>query len=187
MKALKMLLFVTMLYCGQANLFAQSNEVKGGVKGGLNVSNIGGDSEGTKSKMGIHVGGFVQFRASNSLCIQPELVYSMQGASLGDGVNVKYNYINVPVIFKLYPESHGFNFQAGPQLGILGGAKVSDGSDSIDVSDQVEGIDFALAVGLGYDFNGMTLDARYNIGLSSTSDAGSYPNNVFQLGLGVYF
>lgn len=49
--------------------------------------------------------------------------------------------------------------------------------------------DFSLALGVGYEFDfGMTIDARYNFGLSNVYDEEGSPNNtMFMLSLGYKF
>ena len=116
--------------------FANAQDVKYGIKGGLNISNFTGDTEGFdfKSKAGFNVGGFVEIKLSEKFSIQPELLYSSQGAKLeniGDYVDdvfytgdIKFNfsYINVPVMFKYYV-AEKFSIEAGPQIGFLVSAK----------------------------------------------------------------
>ncbi|MBD0403155.1 porin family protein [Flammeovirga sp. EKP202] len=187
MKILKLMLFITILYCGQTNLFAQSSTFRGGIKGGINSTKIGGDASGLKPKVGFQIGGFMKYSISDYVAIQPEVMFSMQGAkSIKGDISLHYNYVNIPLIAKVYPDGKGFNIQAGPQLGLLASANVKGGDEKQDVSDQLNGTDFAFALGLGHDFNRLTIDLRYNIGISSTSDQGSYPNNVLQLGVGIF-
>ena len=102
-----------------------------------------------------------------------------------------FSYINIPIIVKLYTVA-GINIQAGPQFGFVtnGEAPVSPTSVA-DVKDRMKSSDFTLALGLGWDLPfGLTLDARYNMGLSKiyddapstqTEDA---KNQVFQFSLG---
>ncbi|RZL41864.1 MAG: PorT family protein, partial [Pedobacter sp.] len=56
-----------------------AQEIDYGVKGGLNIANLTGDIENAKSKVSLHVGGFVQFKVNEKFSVQPELLYSQQG------------------------------------------------------------------------------------------------------------
>ena len=59
---------------------AAKAQISYGVKGGLNVANIGGeDIDDNKAKLGFHLGGFVGVSIAENISIQPELVYSLQG------------------------------------------------------------------------------------------------------------
>lgn len=68
--------------------------------------------------------------------VQPELVYSSQGAKSA-GTEQKLDYINVPLLLQ-YMFDNGFRLQAGPQLGLLVRADNKNDLNSID-----------LGVGLG--------------------------------------
>lgn len=172
------------------NAMAQDNTV--GIKGGLNISNIGGDAEGVSTKPGVHFGLFIQVETSDNVIFQPEFIYSMQGASLDGGEDAKanYNYLNFPLIFKIYPDQEGFNFQLGPQLGYLLSAEIAVDNVDFDIEDQLNTIDFGIGLGIGYDVDDIVLDARYNIGINSSAkddSDGSFPLRTFQISLGVKF
>ena len=194
-------------------------QVKFGVKAGVNLANINesysgfaGEFDGDyKMKIGAHLGGFVEIKLAEKFALQPELLFSMQGAKYeeadfndGAGVSSSYestinlNYINVPVMVKFYPIPKLF-IEAGPQVGFLISAKTKfeesgtdfdeDGnpysyneSKSIDSKDYFKSIDFGMNIGVGYEFTEMIFaNLRYNIGLSDISEA---PDNVdFDFGL----
>ncbi|MET0945253.1 MAG: porin family protein [Flavobacterium sp.] len=192
--------------------FSNAQEVKFGVKGGLNLSNFSGDTEGIdfKSRVGFNVGGFVEIKLSDQLAIQPELLYSTQGAKVDNfGVELEGNfytadvqfnlsYINIPVMFKYYIVEK-FNIEAGPQIGFLTSAKTKttvqgfSGSDEQDVKDSFESIDFGLNLGAGYDFTEhFSANARYNLGLANIAktepgDDSKLHNGVFSLSVGYKF
>jgi hypothetical protein len=165
--------------------FANAQDMKLGVKGGLNSSTLSG-VDGAKSLIGLNIGGFVEFKVSDKFSVQPELLYSMQGVKTD--MTLKLNYINIPVIAK-YAVAEKFNLQAGPQIGFL----VSANQDGVDYKDHLKSIDFGINFGAGYDFTKkMFLDLRYNLGLAQTQkslDPGEAiaKNAVIQLSLGYKF
>ena len=187
MKKIKFLFLLTLLLIGNS-LSAQ--DVAFGIKGGVNSSTIGGDSQGVTSKFGIHVGAFSRIRVSDYVVFQPELIYSMQGAAIDGNSEAKfnYNYLNVPLIFKVYPSTQGFHIHAGPQIGILLSGKFTDGN--IDIKEELNPIDFALGFGLGYDFKNVIIEARFNLGLNSSAESdeeGTFPLRTTQLSVGFSF
>ena len=180
-----------------------------GVRAGLNMSTLNGDMPAgvdTKSLTGFHVGLFTEIPVAPRFSIQPEVIYSEQGTTLESsisGINaeadIKTQYVNVPILAKVYV-AEGFNIQAGPQIGFLTGAELqASGIDDIDIKDDMKGTDFGLLLGAGYKLPmGLTIDARYNLGLSNTLDDNSeafedlgtdqnWRNGVFQVGLGYQF
>lgn len=174
-----------------------------GPKVGLNVSSLTGD--GTQYRAGVNVGIFANYRINNLLAIQPEFLYSMQGTAFDDvsilrkTLESSYtsHYIDIPVLLKIYPWQ-GLNVQVGPQFGFcvddeykleLDGKEIST-NDLKDYGYEktARTFDFAIAVGLGYEFDfGMTIDARYNWGLTKIYDDDNAKNSVFMISLGYKF
>lgn len=186
--------FVVLTIAAQAQV-----QVALGVKAGPNFSNINtkeSPGETYKSRTGFHGGAFALFKLTK-IGIQPELLFSQQGSKVefnGEELESNFNYINIPVILKLYLAA-GLNLQAGPQVGFVSKAEteafvngVSGAKTTIDVKEYVKGNDFSVALGAGWDLPfGLTIDARYNLGLSKINDtAGSEDakNQVFQVSLG---
>ncbi|PIF59119.1 porin family protein [Flavobacterium sp. 2] len=152
--------------------FANAQQTRFGVKGGLNISTVvGGDVNDTKSLIGFHVGGFAEIHVVEKFFIQPELSYSAQGTKvdgpLGSDVDLKLNYLNIPVLAKYYFVENKFSVEAGPQLGILLSAK----GNGTDVKDLTRSTDFGFNLGAGYNFTeNLSVGIRYTIGLSPLSD-----------------
>lgn len=169
--------------------FAQTFQL--GIKGGVNISNFtGGDFKDLdkKSLVGFHAGGFVSFFLGDHFAIQPEVLFSSQGAKLdnaGDEQNLRVSYVNVPVLLK-YRFTGGFYLEAGPQIGF----KVSEDTDDMTISDFAKSTDLSIAGGLGFHSNmGLGVGARYTAGVSKVGDfnAGDFDpdfkNGVLQISL----
>jgi opacity protein-like surface antigen len=189
--------------------FANAQDAKFGVKGGLNVANFEGDTGlDMKSKVGFHVGGFVAIKLSDKFTLQPEVLYSTQGAKADNiqqdingtiytaDVDFNLDYVNVPLMVKYYA-AEKFNIELGPQLGFLTSAKVKatvDGTSAEeDVKDQFESMEYGVNVGAGYDFTEkLSAGLRYNLGLSNIAktepgDDSKLTNTVFSVSLGYKF
>jgi hypothetical protein len=165
---------------------ANAQHVNLGIKAGLNVYNVHNDNTTEyDSKTGFHVGLLGHIHLSKHMALQPEIVYSRQGAEYNailPNTIYKLDYINVPVILQ-YMFENGFRIQAGPQIGFLVNAK----SGTVDYKNNLKSVDFGLGAGLSYlhTASGLGVDARYNFGLSNINDVGTVKstNNGFQLGL----
>lgn len=176
-------------------------QVSLGVKGGPNFASINKDAsagENFKNRSGIHAGAFGLIKVSK-VGIQPEILFSQQGSlretPSGDELKKTLNYVNVPVMLKLYLAA-GLNLQAGPQFGFVTTAKdeiidQANNISSVDIKDQVNNTDIGVSFGVGWDLPfGLTLDGRYNLGLSNINDANGgsdYSNRVFQISIGYKF
>lgn len=164
-----------------------SQEVHWGLKAGVNFSNMetNGATE-LNSRMGFHGGGLAHIHMSDHFAIQPEVVYSNQGADIDElDSRYKFGYINVPVMFQ-YMFKNGFRIETGPQAGFLIKATRDDGNSESDIKDNINSFDFGWSFGLGYITKSRVgIDARYNLGISDLNENPSlkYQNRVFQVGL----
>jgi hypothetical protein len=167
---------------------AMAQHVNIGIKGGLNVYNIYNNNSSYDYKPGFHAGLLSHIHIAKHFGLQPEIVYSTQGAQYNfAGMNTKLNldYINVPVLFQCM-FGNGFRIQAGPQVGFLINAKSKTNNVKSDFKNDMETIDFGIGFGASYVHqSGWGIDGRYNFGLTDINKYGSanLTNRGFQLGL----
>lgn len=170
------------------SMFAVAQNTTFGLKAGLNVAKVSApDGPDYETRAGLHVGGLAHIHINRNWAVQPELVYSMQGAKRevsGDDVEYKLNYLNVPVLAQ-YMFKDGFRVQTGPQVGFLTSAKTEVGDVEVKAKDNYSDVDVSWVFGAGYLFpQGIGIDARYNLGLNNIAENGGKAfNRVFQVGL----
>jgi hypothetical protein len=177
------------------SLGANAQGFSGGIKAGVNFASetltAPSASVTPDGIVGFHGGLYFTGMITSSIGIQPELLYSVQGASAGSGsskVTDKYNYLNIPVLFK-YKIVPAFNLHAGPQLGLILSADETQGSNSASIKDQLNSTDFSLAFGAGFDLpGGLSGGLRYSLGMSNIAKSApsgySLKNNNLQIYLG---
>jgi opacity protein-like surface antigen len=163
-----------------------------GAKGGFNFSTLNGsDIEGAKTLVNFNLGVYAKLPLPGKLSLQPELVYSVQGAKFSNpDESYHLNYLNIPILLR-YAAGSGFAIYTGPQVGFLLGAHDKVNGNSYNVKDFFNSGDFAWAVGLAYRIpqTKLGIDARYNFGIANieardkTGRTGSERNGVFQLGV----
>jgi hypothetical protein len=158
-----------------------------GIKGGLNAYNLSNNDGGEfDTKLGGHFGLLGHVHMASQFGLQPEIVFSMQGAksTVGDA-KLNLNYVNVPVLLQ-YMFNNGFRLQAGPQIGFLMSAKAENGS-SVDVKDSFNNLDLGLSFGASYvqPSTGFGFDVRYNHGMSDIAESSLVEtfNRGFQVGV----
>jgi len=170
-----------------------SAQIQFGVKAGYNLANLtfSPSQAGVSSKSDFSGGVFASLPLFSSCSLQPEILYSGQGAAFSDSLatgKLNYGYLNIPVLFK-YQHSSGLFAETGPQVGFLLSAKESFNGQSFDAKSNTQSVDFSWAFGIGYKLPmGFGIDARYNLGLTnlakgSGSNEGTAKNSVFQFGL----
>ncbi|MFH6999221.1 porin family protein [Flavobacterium sp. FlaQc-57] len=150
--------------------FTNAQQTRFGVKGGLNLTSFaGGNYYDSKSLVGFQVGGFAEIKIIERLAIQPEVLFSTQGAKQEVGMtdfDTKLNYINVPVLAKFYITKQ-FTVEAGPQIGFLVSAK----NNGNDAKDGFKSVDTGFNFGAGYNFTeNVSVGLRYTVGLSNIAD-----------------
>ena len=177
---MKKILLTLMVIFAFNVLIAQHKHVEFGIKGGVNFAALNyDDNSDMNTRTSFHIGGLAHVHLSKQFAIQPELMYSGQGANYS-GADIKLSYINVPVIAQ-YMFGMGLRLETGPQFGFLVGAKAGDN----DAMDLFNGFDMSWAFGAGYITpGGFGVDARYNLGLTDISEGNNnVKNSVWQLGL----
>jgi hypothetical protein len=192
---MKTVFFVTVLSFSAILLNAQARHndmephVELGLKGGLNIANLHNEnSTNPDSKAAVYLGGLAHIHLTKYLAVQPEIMFSGQGASqtiMGTDYKLTLNYVTLPVLAQ-FMVGNGFRLESGPQLGILAAAHSKVEGTSTDVKDNYKGVDFGWVFGLGYlTHSGFGLDARYNLGVSNINDVNStnINNRVFAVGI----
>lgn len=156
MKKILMLLVIVSI---MSNAFSQSK--KYGVTGG--VQNIiviisQGSLDTRANETGYYIGGFTTVNLSSSLDFYP----AIQIASVKDE-----SYLIVPSMLK-YNINHKYNLQGGLQFTyFMGSTGVNINNSSYEL---IKRFSTGLAFGGGFNFtDNVTLDMRYNIGLTDIS------------------
>lgn len=161
---------------------------KPGARAGVNFANVSETDGDTKTDF--YVGGLIEMQFSNFYALQPEIVYSRQGAkSKISGLDdLELQYVGLSIANKFSPfKAIGLNFIVGPGIDV----KVADNVDYLDTAP----IDFVFFGGIGYELPfGLTIEARYKQGILDVDDGftefggdGYYDDNnlngVFQVGV----
>ncbi|HEU4632418.1 MAG TPA: porin family protein [Flavisolibacter sp.] len=182
MKKMFLLVLATIL---SISALTQRGNVELGIKGGINLSDYSENVNTSGFRTGFHIGGLAHIHTNNrKLAIQPELVFSTQGADFNDGTQ-QVDYINIPFLIQ-YLGRGGLRLETGPQVGALVSAKFKENDgDEYSIKNAFKQSDFGWAFGIGFISNsGLGLDARYNLGLSDiTKGRGDVKNRVWQFGL----
>ena len=189
------------------SLFIVANSVSAqftiGPKVGLNISKeyfgVKGFDEDSDFRSGINIGVFGKYEINDKFDIQAELLYSQQGFKrnipitdnigtiITKGYEVLSHYINIPLVSKYHPFGRIY-IEAGPQVGFCLDSKISP--DEYKRITGVRGytgynvVDFSLVGGIGFNLgNGLSVNTRYNHGLTYTLHDSKWKNRVIQISL----
>jgi Outer membrane protein beta-barrel domain len=181
---------------------AAAREMYAGVKGGVNIASLSGDTaDNLDSKNGFIGGAFYGVNFSDGFGGRLEALYVMGGAEgefvvpgedHGHESTVTLDYVQFPLLFVVnVPASEKvvFNFALGPTFSFNTTAEVEDHEhgETVDISGSVNGFEFGGLIGGGvaYKLSSMSLllDARYSMGATNVVDA--EPSDVKNRGIGV--
>lgn len=207
----KIALLITLTIFG----LTQANAQNFGFKGGYNYSSFNGDvakDNTLKGLSGFYVGALLELPLGDVLSLQPEVIYSRQGAAweqkdiFGEfKKDLKLDYLNIPVMAKV--NLGPLFLQGGVQFGFLvGKPEVSYTRGAQRVTEKVDkdayaAFDFGVGAGLGVNLSQhFFVEARYTHSLTNAldpnnnslknahiSDDNNFKNAVLSLGLGVKF
>ena len=170
-------------------------------KAGLNVAYYTG-SEGveTKPRLGLVAGAELEYQLKKKIGLSAGVLYSMQGekATMPAGflergnrqMTAKTDYINFPILANIYlVKGLALKFGVQPAVNVKASYSISSAYSEWDGSLSNYGIhvktfDFAIPVGLSYEYKGFVIDARYNIGVTRLVDGNDSRNRVFQITFG---
>src|SRR5690554_5935766 len=132
---MRKLMIAAIAVVGMSATGLAQQQVKFGPKLGINLATLSGDDD-SEMKIGFHVGAVAEIKFNDKFSLQPELLYSAQGAKSKslDDIKLNSDYINIPIMAKYY-FVEGFSIEAGPQIGFLMKSELTNGDESIDMKD----------------------------------------------------
>lgn len=178
----KTLLISIVLLAFSTNIHAQL--VKFGIKAGLNYANLTGSEIQTDAITSYHAGLVAEIKLTEGFSVQPELLYSTQGASYknaGEEFRNELGYLSIPILAKI-SLNKAISLDLGPQASFLMSER-----QEFDFEDS-ESFEFGLAAGLGLKITkSIFLQGRYVLGLTEASKDAQTKNSVLQVSAGILF
>ncbi len=185
----KTILFTVLLVAISMNMQAQL--VKFGIKAGVNYANQNGSditvnstNYQTDAITSYHAGLIAEIKLVDSFAIQPELLYSTQGATYKNATEEFRNelgYLSIPVLAKINLNKF-VSLELGPQASFLLSER-----NNFDVKD-ANTFDFAVVGGLGLNITkNLFIQGRYGLGLTDASKDAQVKNSVVQVSAGIKF
>ena len=140
--------------------------------------------DGETFEFGLNAGLVAEIKLLDRFAIQPELLYSTQGASYKNAVTEFKNelgYLTIPVMAKFYL-TDSFSLEVGPQASFL----LSEKND-FDI-ENAETFEFGINAGLGFKITeNFFIQGRYGLGLTEASKTADVKNSTVQLSAGFMF
>ena len=173
-----------------------------GVRLGMNIATLTGDSPVDGSRIGLNLGGVIGARLSDStpIFLESGLYYVGNGAKK-DKSSVSLNYLELPVLIKYgvqVSDDIALLPFVGPtfRYGLFGGKTKIAGLEKYDSfgDGKFKRADVGIKLGCGAEYNKLYLELGYQFGivniadwpLNATDDATSH-NGAFFVNVGVNF
>lgn len=198
---MKKFFFVASIMMASVSVFAQHEVGSLTIqpKVGLNIANYTG-SDDSDPRIGLAAGAEFEYQITNLFSMSAGVLYSMQGAKATEtvqgvkaNVTSKTDYINIPILANIYV-AKGFALKFGiqPAFNVKSDYEVSAQGVSVsgslsDLGVDIKSFDFAIPVGLSYEYKNFVVDGRYNIGVTKMVDNDDSKNSVFQFTVGYKF
>lgn len=167
-----------------------------GIKGGINYANqtgtdinINSTNYKTEAISNYHIGLLAEVKLGKVFSLQPEVLYSTQGAKykaidVAKDFTNDIGYLSIPVMVKINLSST-FSLEFGPQASFLLSKKNEVSTNSIK---NQKDVDFGAGAGLGIHITkSLFLQGRYVVGLSEISPDAKVKNSVLQISAGLLF
>ncbi|MFP5079391.1 porin family protein [Pedobacter sp. JCM 36344] len=186
---------------------ANAQDIRFGVKAGLNLSNIikdnGNNNFSTKVNPGFNAGVTVDIPLVAGIAFTPELLFASKGykatTALGEFTQTSY-FVDVPILASIKVAGSGLNIVVGPQVSFLTSTKnkFDNGfgttqSQYNEDSDRFKKSLLGGVIGLRYDINNkFDIHGRYALDFQKNNEDGTsqtpkFKNQVFSVGVGVKF
>ncbi|QDW27485.1 porin family protein [Pedobacter sp. KBS0701] len=194
----KIIFSIVFLTLGWATSKAQTFNL--GVKAGVNLAKLNADFASEENRLGYQIGAWARIGGA-SFYVQPEAYIGSKGNKFisiqqdnGNEVSaegkVKFTTLDVPVLFgtKFGAKNLNFRLMAGPVISFIldenstFSSAYQQATDFSNYKNQALGAQF----GAGVDVGSISVDLRYEAGLSNISKSEKYSQkpNLFQLSLG---
>ena len=185
----KIILIAVFVLAASTNM--QGQFVKFGIKAGLNYANqtgtditVDAKTYHTEAITSYHAGLVAEIGVFEGLSIQPELLYSTQGATyknLAGNIKSEVGYLSIPVMAKINLNKT-VSLELGPQASFL-----LSGKDDFVATDP-NTFDFSVAGGLSFKVTeSIFISGRYALGLTEVSEDAKTKNSVVQVSAGIMF
>ncbi len=139
----------------------------------FNYLNAEGNVSFSKMNTGYTLGVAYEMRASENFSVQPELNFTHLKAN--ESINtaeVKFDYIQIPVLLKAVTSKRNLSFYVAPQLGFLIKGTSKSGDKTTNIRDNLTQTDFSGLIGFEYLLpSNITINVRYTQGFSNVYKA----------------
>lgn len=176
-------LFITVITLTSfTTIFAQ--DIKGGIKGGINYSFFTEDTNDNQGNVGFDIGYYEVLDFGNKVKLQAEVNYVNNGYKNSKAkISHQYNYFEIPVFIK-YTIAENFDLGAGVKyaFGRKGTMKIEGQNGQDDITEDTDNAD----AGFGFVIDGQYTMDKLNFGLRININSGEVINGYDRRNASLY-
>lgn len=174
---------------------AQLPSLNFGLKGGINISELKTDWAESENRLGYQAGIWARVGAAG-LYVQPEAYLGSKGGEFTSDdataasfkAKVNFTTLDVPVLigYKFGLSKLNVHFMTGPVVSFMLNKDTNSNYDEVKDYNNYKNQTIGAQAGAGVDVGNITLDLRYEKGLSNISKSGQYDQkqNLWHISLG---
>ncbi|WP_207421780.1 porin family protein [Desertivirga brevis] len=175
---------------------AQLPKINFGVKGGVNVSKLQADWAKEDNRLGYQAGVWARIGAVG-FYVQPEAYLGSKGGELRANENdnnvsgdakIKFTTLDVPILVgnKIGVDKLNFRYMAGPIFSFLLSKDTRSNFETAVNFRDYKNQTIGAQAGVGVDLGNVTVDLRYEKGLTNINKSGQYDQkqNLWHISLG---
>ena len=172
-----------------STLVVKAQDNKASIILGAAATQVHGDGIGGYNKLGLTFGVAVQRSLNEKFSFQPEIIYTQKGsgagANAGYNFTMKFNYLEVPILFGLKLNDL-FTIQGGPAIGYLLAANTSSGGGN-EPFENINKTELSTMLGVEYRaLESVSIKMRYGLSASTIGKAGNLYNDTINFLLVFY-
>lgn len=196
----KFILILSVLATAATASFGQLPKFNLGIKAGLNLAKLQSDFTSEENRLGFQAGAWARFGAVG-FYVQPEVylgskntnftsVMQTNGTEVSQEEKVSFTTLDVPVLIgtKIGVDKLNVRFMGGPVVSFLLDKENPTATAYQNLTDfgNYKNNAFGLQAGAGIDVANLSVDLRYEAGLSNLSKSDKYEqkSNLWHLSLG---
>jgi hypothetical protein len=194
---MKRFILTSGLLLGVIVAYAQLPKLTLGVKTGINLATLKGNVGDENNRLGYQAGAWMRIGGAG-FYLQPEGYVGSKGGEYGtiqqngteiDG-NAKVNFttLDIPVLVgkKFGFEKLNFRMMAGPVISFLLSKNAEENYDAATNFDNYKNQTIGIQSGAGVDLGNLSVDLRYEKGISNIDKSGQYDQkqNLWHLSIG---
>lgn len=183
-RTMKKIILFGLLIAASLSTFAQLPSFNLGLKAGMNLSSLKADKTfGEENRLGYQIGAWARV-GGMGFYVQPEAYLASKGGKFNiplvnnvqEEARARFTTLDVPVLLgtKIGTDKMNIRFMAGPMISFVLDKSVKGNVNQVTDFGNYKNQTWAAQLGAGVDLGSLSVDLRYEAGLSNVNNTDQY-------------